>query len=180
VTRRLLFLLPALGFILIAGYFLWGLSSGRDPSYIPSTMISKAVPQFDLAPVDGVDLPGLSDEDLKQGEVVLVNFFASWCVPCRAEHPYISALAENDGIPLYGINHRDKPEDAARWLDRLGNSYSKIGADPGRAVVEWGVYGVPETFVVDGQGQIRYHHRGPLLPDIIEAELLPAIEAARQ
>jgi len=180
MTRRLLFLLPALGFILIAGYFLWGLSSGRDPNFIPSTMISKPVPVFDLAPVAGVDLPGLSDSDLKEGEVVLVNFFASWCVPCRAEHPYISALADDKGIPLYGINHRDKPEDAARWLAQLGNSYSKIGADPGRAVVEWGVYGVPETFVVDGKGQIRYHHRGPLMPDIIEGELLPAIAAAKQ
>jgi cytochrome c biogenesis protein CcmG/thiol:disulfide interchange protein DsbE len=107
----------------------------------------------------------------------MVNFFASWCVPCRAEHAYLTAFSEESGVPLYGINHRDKPEDAAAWLAELGNPYQRIGADPGRAAVEWGVTGVPETFVIDGAGRIRWHHRGPLVPQVIERDLKPLIAA---
>src|SRR3546814_1897837 len=109
--------------------------------------------------------------DLAGSGVVMVNFFASWCVPCRAEHPHLTAFVEETGIPLYGINHRDKPEDAAAWLAELGNPYRRIGADPGRAAVEWGVTGVPETFIIDGEGRIRYHHRGPLVPEVIERDV---------
>src|SRR3546814_1440835 len=101
----------------------------------------------------------------------MVNFFASWCVPCRAEHPFLSALTEETGIPLYGINHRDKPEDAAAWLAELGNPYRRTAADPGRAAVEWGVTGVPETFILDGEGRIRHHHRGPLTSEEHQSEL---------
>jgi len=179
MLKRLLFLLPVLVFAVIAGYFLWGLAPDRDPRNVPTAMIDKPTPTFDLAAVPGLDVPGLTTADLAQGQVVMVNFFASWCVPCRAEHPYLSAFVEETGIPLYGINHRDKPEDAAAWLAELGNPYRRIGADPGRAAVEWGVTGVPETFLIDGEGRIRYHHRGPLVPDVIERDLMPALKALR-
>ncbi len=112
MAKRLLFLLPVLIFLVVAGYFLWGLGPERDPKNIPTVMIDKPTPSFDLAAVPRLDVPGLATADLAQGQVVMVNFFASWCVPCRAEHPFLTALAEETGVPLYGINHRDKPEDA--------------------------------------------------------------------
>lgn len=179
MLRRLLYLLPVIIFAVIAGYFLWGLSPERDPGNVPTAMIDKPTPDFDLAAVPGLSVPGLATADLAAGEVVMVNFFASWCVPCRAEHAYLTAFSEQSGVPLYGINHRDKPEDAVAWLAELGNPYRRIGADPGRGAVEWGVTGVPETFVIDGAGRIRWHHRGPLVPEVIERDLEPLIAALR-
>lgn len=179
MLKRLLFLLPVLVFAVVAGYFLWGLAPDRDPRDVPTVMTDKPTPDFDLPAVPGLGLPGLATADLATGKVVMVNFFASWCVPCRAEHPYLSAFVEKTGVPLYGINHRDKPEDAAAWLAELGNPYQRIGADSGRAAVEWGVTGVPETFVIDGQGRIRYHHRGPLVPEVIDRDLAPLLKELR-
>ena len=177
MLRRLFFLLPVVLFAVVAGYLLWGLAPSRDPNDVPTQMVDKPVPDFDLAAVPGLGQPGLATKDLSGNGVVMVNFFASWCVPCRAEHPYLSAYVEEAGLPLYGINHRDKPEDAAAWLAELGNPYARIGADPGRAAVDWGVTGVPETFVIDSAGRIRYHHRGPLVPEVIERDLRPLIAA---
>ncbi|MGD1878094.1 MAG: DsbE family thiol:disulfide interchange protein [Kiloniellaceae bacterium] len=179
MTRRLLFLLPIAVFAVVAGYFLWGLAPDRDPKDVPTVMVDKPTPTFDLAAVPGLGVPGLATGDLADGKVVMVNFFASWCVPCRAEHPYLTAFVEKTGVPLYGINHRDKPEDAAAWLTELGNPYQRIGADPGRAAVEWGVTGVPETFIIDGDGRIRYHHRGPLVPEVLERDVMPLLQALR-
>jgi cytochrome c biogenesis protein CcmG/thiol:disulfide interchange protein DsbE len=178
--RRLMFLLPALVFVAIAGYFLWGLGPTRDPSAVPTAMIDRPVPDFDLAAVPGLGVPGLATADLAGGEVAMVNFFASWCVPCRAEHRYLTAFAEQTGVPLYGINHRDKPEDAAAWLAELGNPYRRIGADPGRAAVEWGVTGVPETFLIDGAGRIRFHHRGPMVPEVIDRDVMPLLRVLKR
>ena len=177
MTKRLLFLLPVLLFGAIAAAFLWGLQPGRDPRYVPTAMLEKPVPAFDFAPVDGLDRPGFTDADLRDGSVKLVNFFASWCLPCRVEHPLLTVLTEDTGVPLYGINHKDETANALNWLAKLGNPYAKVGADPGRGAVDWGVYGLPETFVVDGGGQIRYHFRGPLTAKVIELEIEPLLKA---
>ena len=112
---------------------------------------------------------------LSKGRVSLVNVFASWCAPCRVEHPVLNALSRSNRVPIYGINYKDRPEAARSWLAELGNPYIRIGADDGRVGIEWGVYGVPETFVVDREGRIRYKHVGPLTRDDIERKILPLI-----
>ncbi len=152
---------------------------GHVVSNIPSPLIDEPVPEFDLPPVAGRER-GLSTADL-EGEVSLVNFFASWCAPCQIEHPVLTDLANRGIVPVYGINYKDKPEDARRWLDRLGDPYARIGADlDGRAGIEWGVYGLPETFVVDAQGRIVYKHIGPVLARDVAETILPLIESLRQ
>ena len=179
MTKRPVFLLPVLLFVIVAGYFAWGLTDpDRDPRAVRSALVGKAVPDFDLPPVDGLDLPGLATRDLTEGgQVTLVNLFASWCIPCRAEHPIFMRLAEEDRVRLVGINYRDKPDDAAAWLEDLGNPYERIGADEtARAGLEWGVSGVPETFVIDAQGMIRHQHIGPLTPADLERVILPLVD----
>lgn len=172
---RLLLLLPLLLFAVLAGWFLWGLDPERDPSELPSALIDKPVPEFSLPAVPGLNSPGLAREDLIGGGVKLVNVFASWCLPCRAEHPLVTALAE-EGVPVHAINYKDKPEQARDWLAELGNPYQRIGYDEtGRVGIEWGVYGVPETFVIDASGTIRYRHVGPLTPRDFEKTLRPLI-----
>ena len=174
--RRLLYLLPALVFAVLMCYFVWGLDPARDPSQVPSALIDKPVPSFDLPPLDGTDRPGLATTDLNGGQVTLVNFFASWCLPCRAEHPLLMDLAENNSVRLVAINYKDKPAEAVRWLADLGNPYTQIGVDrPGRTAIDWGVSGVPETFVVDQGGRIRYQHIGPIHPSQLEETILPLI-----
>ncbi|WP_374444197.1 DsbE family thiol:disulfide interchange protein [Stella sp.] len=174
--RRLLYIVPALLFALVAAWLLAGL--GLDPKTLPSAMIDKPAPTFDL-PALADDGPRFRTADLG-GEVALVNVFASWCVPCRAEHPLLMRLASEKGVPIHGINHKDKPADARRFLDQLGNPYRRIGVDAdGRASIEWGVYGVPETFVVDRAGRIRYRHVGALGPQDFEP-LLQMIERLRR
>ncbi|NBB71207.1 MAG: DsbE family thiol:disulfide interchange protein [Alphaproteobacteria bacterium] len=175
--RRLLFVLPALVVAVIGLGLGFGLT--RDAGEIPSALIDKKLPKFDLAALDGVDQPGLANTDLG-GEVALVNVFASWCAPCRVEHPVLTRLAEARGIPLYGINYKDAPADAVAWLAELGNPYRRIGVDPeGRTGIELGLTGVPETYVVDADGRIRYRHAGPLTPRDVDDTLLPLIEEIR-
>jgi cytochrome c biogenesis protein CcmG/thiol:disulfide interchange protein DsbE len=173
--KRVLYLLPALVFAVIVGYFVWGLDPARDPSRVPSALIDKPVPQFELAPLDGIGRPGLASAQL-QGQVSLVNFFASWCLPCRAEHPLLMRLAGRDGVRLAGINYKDEAADAVRWLEDLGNPYDMIGVDGGRTAIDWGVSGVPETFVIDRAGRIRYQHIGPIHPQQLEQIILPLLE----
>lgn len=164
---RVLAFLPFLIAVVFGGFFLWGLNPDRNPNEVPSVLISQPAPEFDLEPVAGIDTPGLSRSDLIGNETpVVVNVFASWCVPCRAEHAVLTSLAERDGIRLFGINYKDKPEDAARWLSNLGNPYSRIGSDlSGRAGIEWGISGVPETFIVGTDGTVLYRYVGPVVGD---------------
>ena len=172
--RQVLFMAPLALFVAGAIWVAVPLIRGDDPSVLPSSLIDQPVPQFTLPPLPGRD-DGLATADLG-GEVTLVNVFASWCVPCLAEHPIISRLAE-DGVPVMGLNYRDDPADALAWLDTHGDPYRQIGADTeGRTAIDWGVYGVPETFVVDAQGRIRYRHAGPITPALLNDTLRPLIE----
>jgi cytochrome c biogenesis protein CcmG, thiol:disulfide interchange protein DsbE len=172
MAKRLLYLLPALLFLALAAAFWRGI--GRDPSMLPSALLGKPVPSFALPPLLA-EKPGLATADLKGGPV-LVNVFASWCVPCRAEHPLLMRLASK-GVPLYGIDYKDKRDDARQWLGELGDPYARLGADEGgKVAIDWGVYGVPETFVVDGAGTIRYKQVGPLSAAIIEDSILPLMK----
>lgn len=174
--RRLLFAAPAVGFLGLAGVFASGVT--RDPSRIPSTLIGKAVPVFSLPPVQGRTL-GLAISDLR-GEVSLVNVFASWCVACRAEHPLFMRLAQDKNAPIHGLNYKDRPEDAAKWLDALGDPYTRTGADSdGRVAIDFGVYGVPETFVISADGRIAYKHIGPISEQALAETILPLIARLR-
>jgi cytochrome c biogenesis protein CcmG/thiol:disulfide interchange protein DsbE len=171
--RRLLYFLPVLVFVGVGIGLAVGLT--RDPSTLPSALIDQPVPTFALPPIAGMPGEGLSSADLI-GEVSLVNVFASWCVPCRAEHPLLLALAER-GVVINGINYKDPAEQAAAWLAELGNPFARIGADrDGRVAIDFGVYGVPETFVIDREGRIRHRHVGPLRARDVEDTLLPLIE----
>ena len=176
-NRSLLYLLPAVVFVVLCGFLLRGLS--LDPALVPTALIDKAVPHFDLAPLDSHSVP-LASADLK-GEVTLVNVFASWCGPCRIEHPLLMEIAEMDNINLYGINYKDDPAIARDWLTELGDPFTRIGADrDGRVAIELGVYGVPETFLIDREGRIRYKHVGPISEEDWSRELLPLIRNLRQ
>ena len=155
-----------------------GAGLGRDPSVLPSPLIDKMVPEFDLPPVQGRTL-GLSATDLK-GEVSLVNVFASWCVACREEHPVFMELSRNRTVPIHGINYKDRPQDAAQWLDTMGDPYTRTGADRnGRVAIDWGVYGVPETFVVDADGRIAFKYIGPVTREIYQQKIGPLVETLR-
>ncbi len=176
---RLLWLLPVLAFAAIAGLLFWGLDPSRDPSEIPSVLIGKPVPEFDLPPVQGRE-SGLSTANLS-GEVSLVNVFASWCTACRYEHPLFMRLKTDGIVPLHGLNYKDRPEDAADWLDTLGDPYTRTGADiDGRVAIEWGVYGVPETFVIDRDGRIAFKQIGPINARILDETILPLVEKLQQ
>lgn len=180
-----LVLLPLVVFSALAGLFLFQLMLGGDPQEIPSALIDKPAPAFDLAPVEGLvnagaPVAGFSTQDLLD-KVSVVNVFASWCVPCRQEHPLLEDLAKVGGIQLLGINYKDKPENARRFLGSLGNPYDRVGADSnGRTAIEWGVYGVPETFIVDGSGTIRYKFIGPLDPESYRNVFLPQLEKIKR
>ena len=177
MTRIILAILPLVALVALIAVFATSLN--RDPSLVPSVLINKPAPEFALAAVPGLDVPGFDAAALK-GEVTLVNVFASWCIPCRDEHPVLEALRQRTDVRLFGINQKDAPENARAFLTSLGNPYDAIGADTnGRVSIDWGVYGVPETFIVDAAGVIRFKHIGPIAMDQLESEILPAIEAAR-
>ena len=175
--RYVLFGLPLIALVALVSVF--ALSINRDPSLVRSVLIDKPAPVFAMAEVPELGVPGFDTAALK-GEVTVVNVFASWCIPCRDEHPLLVALKEVSGVRLFGINQSDAPENARAFLAELGNPYDAVGADRDRRVsIDWGVYGVPETFVVDAEGVITFKHVGPLTPTAIETELMPAIERAR-
>ena len=174
---RLVLALPLLFFAGLAALFYVGLFAG-DPARIPSALVGKPAPSFDLPPLPGLQVPGLASADLR-GRVSLVNVWASWCVPCRDEHPMLMALARDGRIRVLGLNYKDQPENARRFLGVHGNPFAAIGMDAsGRAAIDWGVYGVPETFVVGPDGRILYKHVGPLTDQSVRDVLGPVIEKA--
>lgn len=166
--RVLAALLPLIIFAALAGLFTWQLMSGHNAQEIPSALIGRAAPETNLPQLegllqaDGSQTPGLRAADFK-GQVTLVNVWASWCVPCREEHPQLMKLAQDKRFRLVGLNYKDKPDNAREFLQSLGNPYAAVGADSsGRGGIDWGVYGVPETFIVNREGKIVYKFVGPL------------------
>lgn len=176
--RRSWALLPVLLFAGLALVLWWGLYG--NPNEVPSTMIGRTAPAFEMPALEGAAVPGFATADLKGKGVTLVNVFASWCVPCRDEHPLLVQLSQRDDIRIFGINNKDRPEDAMRFLTRLGQPYDAIGTDSsGRVSIDWGVYGVPETFIVDNEGVIRFKKIGPMTPEDLGKVIIPEIEKAK-
>jgi cytochrome c biogenesis protein CcmG, thiol:disulfide interchange protein DsbE len=180
--RRILVFVPLAVFLALSAIFLVRLFSG-DPSRIPSELIGHPAPAVDLPPVaglerDGKAIPGIAAADFR-GNVTLINVWASWCIPCHDEAPFLLELAGDTRIRLIGINYKDQPDNARRFLNRYGNPFIAAGADQtGRAAIEWGVYGVPETFLVGRDGRIAYKLVGPIGAANFEREVKPAIEKA--
>ena len=175
--RRLIYLIPAGLFLVLALYFAASLRPGYDPHILPSAMLDKPAPAFALPSLKG---EGLKAEELSKaglaGAPAVVNFFASWCLPCRVEHPILMRLATQEGVRLYGIAYKHKPEDSQRFLSQFGDPYRSIGIDrDGTAGLDFGVYGVPETYVLDRTGTIRKRFVGPLTAHAVETELLPLL-----
>jgi cytochrome c biogenesis protein CcmG/thiol:disulfide interchange protein DsbE len=173
------FIVPLAVFALMAavfGVYLWQVGAGgKVVSELPSPLIGKPAPAVALPPIGGEGV-GLDSAAMK-GRVALVNVFASWCPPCRAEHPVLMRMAR-DGVAIFGINYKDKPEAARAFLAELGNPYRAVGADrTGRTTIDWGVYGYPETFVLDKAGIIRYRHVGPISPYDLEHRIAPMLKA---
>ncbi|MBB3066384.1 MULTISPECIES: DsbE family thiol:disulfide interchange protein [Limibacillus] len=176
LLRRILLIAPPVVFGALLSIFAWGLLADRDVGQVRSALINKPIPEFVLPPVEGTGKPGFSSNDLRGEGVKLVNIFASWCIPCRAEHVVITRLAEREGLAVYGFNWKDKPEEAAAWLSDLGNPYRAVGGDlEGRVAIDWGISGIPETFIIDGDGTIRYQHIGPLVEADIAKKILPIV-----
>ena len=183
MKNRLLYILPLSVFLVLAVYFAIGLT--KDPQILPSPLIDKPVPEFSLPPIEGGPGQGFSSADLKgpgeNGGVSVVNVFASWCVPCRVEHPQITRLAELNVATVYGLNYKDRPKNALKWLKQLGDPYAAHGVDTtGRVAIDWGVYGIPETFIVDNSGTIRYKYVGPIDARRLDQEILPLIKKLSQ
>ncbi len=171
---RFLLFLPPLIFAGVAALFMLGM--GREnPDALPSAIAGKPAPAMTLAPF--ADSPPLTDAMLRAPGVKLVNFWASWCAPCRAEHPILSELSA-EGITIYGVNYKDTPAQAQKFLGDLGNPFAAIGADAGRAAIDWGVYGVPETYVIDGKGVVVLRFAGPITRQELERTIRPALAAA--
>jgi cytochrome c biogenesis protein CcmG/thiol:disulfide interchange protein DsbE len=175
---------PLILFGLLALLFLFGLRSG-DPSRLPSALIGRPAPNMELPGLEGLTegdklVPGILADRPKVGEVTVVNFWASWCAPCLQEHPQLIALTKLEGVRLYGINYKDQPANARRFLGRYGNPFVAVGVDGnGRAGIEWGVIAVPETFVVDHRGVVVYKHTGPISAETLKSAVIPAIQAAQ-
>ncbi|MDS7598114.1 DsbE family thiol:disulfide interchange protein [Agrobacterium tumefaciens] len=181
-SRYIMALVPLVlfgGFALVAGKMLYDQDvNGLDVSAIPSALIGTKAPPLSLPPLEGANLPALTDAAVK-GKLTLVNVFASWCIPCRQEHPILEELAKDGRINIVGINYKDKSENALRFLGELGTPYAAIGIDPnGKAAIDWGVYGIPESYLVDAEGTIVYKKVGPFDGQSVQQGLFPAIEAA--
>ena len=176
MAKPLMFLPPVL-FAALAGMFVWGMNR-EDPTQLPTALAGKPAPAVQLSSLEGAPL--FTQADLADGQMKLVNFWASWCAPCRVEHPVLMRLAGMKDFQLLGLNYRDVPENARRYLGGLGNPFVAVGYDEkGRVGIDWGVYGQPETFVVSPKGVVTYKYIGPLSPEAVRAVLLPQIERAK-
>ncbi|MFA5957375.1 DsbE family thiol:disulfide interchange protein [Hyphomicrobium sp.] len=177
-------LLPVVVFAVVAGFFAMALRSG-DPSLLPSTLVGRPVPTTTFPPVEGLETqgkpePGFTSADLAKGKISVVNYWASWCVPCIDEHPMLERLKDESGVDIYGINYKDQASAARRFLGRFGNPFTAVGTDAsGRAAIDWGVYGTPETFVVNGKGDVIYKHVGPITEESLATKLLPIVAKAK-
>jgi cytochrome c biogenesis protein CcmG/thiol:disulfide interchange protein DsbE len=183
VGRYLVAAIPLVLFLALAFIFFKQLNSGNDPNKLPSVLINKVAPDFPTEPLlglknDGAQLPSISKE-LISGKVVLVNVWASWCVPCRIEHPILTRLAEiRKDLLMVGINYKDKNPNALRFLGGLGNPYAAVSIDPnGSASIDWGVYGIPETFILNKSGTIIHKHVGPINEAVLVQKIMPIIDA---
>ncbi|WP_282009036.1 DsbE family thiol:disulfide interchange protein [Brevundimonas aveniformis] len=173
MIRRLLFFVPVVALAVLAG-LLW-LGLGRDPEALPSTLIDRPLPAFELAPVRTGEDHGLATTDFT-GRPMLLNVFASWCVGCRVEHPFLMELAGR-GVVIQGLDWKDPPGAGAAWLAEHGDPYARVGDDPdGRTGIDLGVSGAPETFIVDARGRVRHRHVGPITPEVWETELRPILQ----
>jgi cytochrome c biogenesis protein CcmG/thiol:disulfide interchange protein DsbE len=173
-VKRLFFVVPVVIFLGLAGLLYVGLFQG-PPSALPSPLIGKPAPEIDLPPLDS-EAVNFTRGELAMGRPTIINFWASWCAPCRIEHSTLQRLAARNGVTLYGVDYKDDPAKARAFLSELGNPFGKINEDKeGRVSIDWGVTGVPETFVVDGQGVIRVHYAGPLSDEVLEQLILPAL-----
>lgn len=174
--------LPLIVFMVLAAIFYKQLAAGGGSRDLPSALIGREAPATLLESLEGltekgVPVPGFTP-DLYEGRISLVNVWASWCAPCRQEHPLLVELGKDERLRIIGLNYKDKNANALRFLGQLGNPYDAVGVDPkGRAAIEWGVYGVPETFVVNGDGVIVHKHVGPLTPEAIRDKIMPIIES---
>lgn len=177
--KRAAFIVPILLFAALT-YVLFRSLIAPPPQELPSVLIDKPAPRLTLPALDG-QTKGFGAADLTAGHVTVVNVFASWCIPCRSEATVLPLIAHLDGVALYGMVYKDTPGKARQFLNEVGNPFSRIALDEsGRAGIDWGVYGVPETFVIDGKGIIHLRYPGPLTPAVIERNILPAIELARK
>ena len=176
--RYLIAALPLVVFGALAAVFLTQLQSGKDVSEIPSALIGTKAPALELAALEGSERPALTTAAIS-GKLTLVNVFASWCVPCRQEHPILLELSKDPRVNVVGINYKDRNDNALRFLGELGNPFSAIGVDPnGKAAIDWGVYGIPESYLVGPDGTILYKKVGPFDAESFQTELMPAIEKA--
>ena len=179
MNSRALYLLPLLTLVIMAGFFGWSLLSGRDPASIGSVMVNRPAPVL-AAPSLREGQAALTSDLLKTGKPVLVNFFASWCTPCLAEHPLLLRLKEREGVTIIGIAWKNKPEEARAWLQKLGDPFLYAGLDfDGRTGVDWGLSGVPETYLIDGRGIVRYHFRGPITERDVRDTIIPFLKGGQ-
>jgi len=174
---RLFAFIPLAFFAAMAVYFAMGLQ--EDPGEIPSQLIDQPLPDFELAPIQGTEF-GFTDDDL-QGEVILLNYFGSWCPPCLQEHPMLMQIARSGVVPIYGVDWKDEPGAGAAWLQRYGNPYVRVGDDAsGRLAIDFGLTGAPETFLIDREGRVRYRHVGIITEDVWNETLRPMVEALQR
>jgi len=165
MIKKQLLTLPSIFFLLILLIFFYLLIIDRNPSEIPSALLNKNVPKFETTSL--LTEKKFISSDIFRGEIKLVNFFATWCKPCRDEHNYIKLFDNQEALEVIGVNYKDNPQKAIKWLRELGNPYSNIAVDKkGRIAIDWGVYGIPETFIVNSKGIIKYRHAGPITKKI--------------